>query len=125
MKSSRNILLIGEEEFFHWCLAHQLESAGYKVSHAKDLESGRDLLKQSAAELVIYDNDFSSYHLPRFGQWMAGNPKTRGLLLTSATPPSRTQLQWASANACISKPFDIQDLIWQVEEIFGSESGSE
>jgi len=69
----RKILLVDDDQDFRWATGNILESAGYKVVHAKDGDDALNFLEKDVPDLVLLD-----YRMPgRDGLEIAGEMRQR------------------------------------------------
>ncbi len=115
-----NILMIEDEQNLAEILVRVLQRAGYQVDPVADGESGLDRLREGHYDLVICDIHLSGMNGMEFYHQMAGIDLTlaRRTVFTTGDmigPEINSFLQDTGC-ACLTKPFELSDLLRQVSE---------
>jgi|GEM_PF-530582 len=115
------ILLIEDEEFISNMISRSLKEEGYQVIQTSDLKSSLIVLDTGAIDLVISD-----VMLPFTGgldivEYIRNHKELEETPIILVTGMDKDVLESSSvrANAILSKPFEMNDLIDKVGELLG------
>jgi DNA-binding response OmpR family regulator len=109
------ILLIEDEPAIARLTELVLVSAGFAVVQTKRHESARELLHETAFDLVIADTEFGARATDLHGLSELAGAAGCPVLLFTAHRFSQAQVSAAGLAGIISKPFDIDQLLAVVE----------
>lgn len=117
--SSATILVVEDDPSISELIAWVLDDAGFVVRTARSVAEALNAYDQSQPELVIADlflpDGFGSEML-RLIQDRGRNPAAATLVM-SAHPRAREQARAAGADACLTKPFDLDEFFQIVETL--------
>ena len=111
------ILVLDDEELLGWCICHELGLRGYVVELVATIASGREALRMFRPQLIICDLKFpegDGLDLLRTRPFACKDTET--ILMTAYTPPCQTALKELNVRSCLTKPFEMKELMGLVEE---------
>lgn len=119
MEKMENFLVIEDDPDIGRMIKMLLEYKGYRVTVLERTEQADEILRNNGIDLVIMDmllsgvngidvcarfkNDASISHIP--------------VIMMSAHPDARKKCLQAGANGFISKPFDMQDILSEINKL--------
>jgi len=113
----KKILLVDDDQDFRWATGNILESAGYKVDHAKDGDDALNFLEKDVPDLVLLD-----YRMPgRDGLQIAGEMRQRIsavpiIMITAyAEIDSAVKAMKMGVYDYVTKPVDNNDLLFTIK----------
>jgi two-component system, cell cycle response regulator DivK len=122
------ILLVEDNEMNRDMLSRRLERRGYRVVVAVDGESGVELARSEAPDLVLMDMS-----LPVLDGWEASrrlkaDPATRGIpviaLTAHAMSSDREKALEAGCDEYDTKPIELPRLLGKIEALLGPAAGA-
>lgn len=113
------ILIIDDDHSIVEILTILLEGEGYSVQSALNGDNIKKLLDKSSPALVLLDIWLPGIHGDALLNWMKSEEKYKHIpvILMSASNEAHTVAKVAKADACIDKPFDIDDLISTIKRL--------
>ena len=133
MDSSLKILVVDDEPDILAPLAYSLSLRGHQVTTAADGLEALELAKRIPPEVVILDvmlPGCNGYEVSRLlKEWMDNDPSAPCfpiLLLTARKVDSQEREKfiatWSRADACVYKPFEMDELLVTISELTGNTS---
>ena len=133
MDSSLKILVVDDEPDILATLAYSLSLRGHQVTTAADGLEALELAKRVPPEVVILDvmlPGCNGYEVSRLlKEWMDNDPSAPSfpiLLLTARKVDSQEREKfiatWSRADACVYKPFEMDELLLTISELTGNTS---
>ena len=131
MDKSLRILVVDDEQDILDTLEYSLALRGYEVMTATDGLQALDLAKQTHPDAMLLDvmlPGCNGYEVSRLlKEWMDRSPQNRCfpiILLTArkVDSPEREKFiaTWSRADRTMYKPFDIDEVVWQIEDLAGA-----
>lgn len=121
MKKNKKILLVEDEEEMSFILKIILENNGYNVSLSSD---GKNIFPfytdqnykgrtRSDADLILLDKQLQGKNGLEICKQIKSDPYTKDIpiIIISAAPISKEELQYCRADNFVEKPFDISNLL--------------
>lgn len=120
-----NILIADDEEGLRFSLASILEIEGYSVQTAGDGLEALELVKNNAFDIAFFDIRMPGMNgVEAFKQIKKISPETIVVMMTAyAMNDLIKEAIKEGAFACISKPFEIEDVLNTVKEINAKKTG--
>jgi two-component system alkaline phosphatase synthesis response regulator PhoP len=113
------IMLLEDEDVLGWCIAFELGRLGYEVVVALTIKAYLETLKTFQPDLIICDQDLPDGNaLHSMKALRAVDLQSGCIMITAHSPPTASELKICGIRQCMSKPFEIQQLISHVEEFF-------
>ena len=116
--SSKNLLLVDDEQDIVNILKEEFEELGHNVQTASSGNKAWEIFKDQPFDIVISDvrmPDGDGIFLLK--KVKESNPKTRVLIITGYTEYSVEELKRLGAEKLIHKPFQVEELVDFVEQI--------
>jgi DNA-binding response OmpR family regulator len=117
----KTVLIIEDEEFISSLMAHVLRKEGYQVLTASDFKTSIQIIDNSALDMIISD-----VMLPYTGgleilEYVKGNEKQKHIPVILVTGMDKEVLfsSKISAEAILTKPFDVSQLLTLVKVNLG------
>jgi CheY-like chemotaxis protein len=128
MDSNLRILVVDDEPDILETLEFSLTKKGYSVSSAADGLDALEQAKRLPPDLMILDvmlPGCNGYEVSRMlKEWMDNDPQAQAfpiVLLTARKVDSRERERfistWSRADACLYKPFDMDDILTTIERL--------
>jgi len=117
---NRLILIVDDEESIRWTLKKALEREGYRILLARDGGEGVKLAQDPAVDLVLLDLRLPMMDgLEVLTRIKEERPELPIIIMTAyGTLPAAVQAMKRGAYDYITKPFDVEELLLQVERAF-------
>ena len=119
MLNQRSILVVDDEEALRTVLSSELSSEGYLVDTASDGDEAITILQGKSFDLVLLD-----IKMPRVDGFEVlkfikkTNPAMKVIMLTAfADLKNAIESKKLGAEDCISKPYDLVDLLTTIERV--------
>lgn len=115
----RRIVILEDEDVLGWCIAFELRRLGYDVLIESTIKACLNSLKTFRPHLIICDQDLPDGNaLHSLRALRKVDLKSGCIMITAYSPPTQLELNVCGIRKCMSKPFEIQQLILTVEEFF-------
>ncbi|MDZ4794589.1 MAG: response regulator [Bacteroidota bacterium] len=120
MNKEQSILVVDDDTDIGTMLKMMLEYKGYTVTLLNNAGQTEQILSKQLTNLLILDMLIGGTNGTDVCLSIRKNPLTAHIpvLMISALPDARKICMDAGANDFISKPFDIQDLLGKVSNLF-------
>lgn len=122
----KNILIVDDEQDIVESLKFVLETAGYNCYTAFDGEEGLRLAKEIMPDLIILDvmmPKINGYKISRLLKYDSKYKKIPILMITARSQEEDKLIgEETGADEYITKPFDLDDVLKQVEKYLGKEN---
>ncbi|MEW5874242.1 MAG: response regulator [Candidatus Zixiibacteriota bacterium] len=111
MPGKGHILVVDDELVIRSLLSEMLSEDGFSVATAEDGRRGLECIRQGGVDLVISDIHMPVMDGPQMLQELKRtDPCLPVIVLDSIPDRSVAESQAESADACLSKPFNLQEL---------------
>ena len=128
MDRALRILVVDDEPDILETLEYSLGKRGYEVATALDGLEGLDKAKRMPPDFMILDvmlPGCNGYEVSRMlKEWMENDPEAKSfpiMLLTARKVDSHDREKfiatWSRADACIYKPFELEDVVNTITEL--------
>ncbi len=122
----KNILIVDDEQDIVESLKFVLETAGYNCYTAFDGEEGLRLAKKIMPDLIILDvmmPKINGYKISRLLKYDSKYKNIPILMITARSQEEDKLIgEETGADEYITKPFDLDDVLKQVEKYLGKEN---
>ena len=122
MAVKNKILVVDDEEALRTVLSTELEGEGYQVSTAGDGEEAIKILGSQQFHLILLDikmPNVDGFEVLKFVKQK--QPSTKVIMLTGfADLKNAIESKKLGAEDCVSKPYDLVDLLTTVERVLGT-----
>ena len=122
----KNILIVDDEQDIVESLKFILEAAGYNCYTAFDGEEGLRLAKEIMPDLIILDvmmPKINGYKISRLLKYDSKYKNIPNLMITARSQEEDKLIgEETGADEYITKPFDLDDVLKQVEKYLGKEN---
>ncbi len=122
----KNILIVDDEQDIVESLKFILEAAGYNCYTAFDGEEGLRLAKEIMPDLIILDvmmPKINGYKISRLLKYDSKYKNIPILMITARSQEEDKLIgEETGADEYITKPFDLDDVLKQVEKYLGKEN---
>ena len=122
----KNILIVDDEQDIVESLKFVLEAAGYNCYTAIDGEEGLRLAKEIIPDLIILDvmmPKINGYKISRLLKYDSKYKNIPILMITARSQEEDKLIgEETGADEYITKPFDLDDVLKQVEKYLGKEN---
>ncbi len=122
----KNILIVDDEQDIVESLKFVLETAGYNCYTAFDGEEGLRLAKEIMPDLIILDvmmPKINGYKISRLLKYDSKYKNIPILMITARSQEEDKLIgEETGADEYITKPFDLDDVLKQVEKYLGKEN---
>ncbi len=114
----KKILIIEDEQDIVDVVTFILEDEGYQVSSITEFKGFERKVEDSHADLVLLDLNLNGYHGKEICKYIKGNDRLKltSVVLMSANRDMQLVKEEAGADACICKPFDIDDFVQVIKK---------
>lgn len=122
MELSGRILVVDDEETIRELIADTLEEAGFQVFTAGNGARALEVMSEWVPHLIVLDLMMPQLDGLSFVQLMRLDPQLRTIpvVLVTAAYAAEEAAQQLGARACITKPFELDELLDVVSQIVGS-----
>lgn len=121
-RTQQHILILEDDCSIAELLVWILSDAGYRVTCVQSLREARRVCAQSLPDVIIADlllpDGFGSDFVGEMTS--AYNGSSPASIVLSAVPEAHYYAHAAGANLCLSKPFDLADLLDSISRLLGS-----
>jgi len=119
----QRILVVEDNEANRELVSDWLESEGFEVILAVNLEQGYAALGGELPNAILLDVQLGSEDGMSLAAWIRKEPRLRDLPVIAVTAHAmitdRERVMQAGCNACVSKPIDFAELKTQLERWLG------
>ena len=134
MERKLRVLVVDDEPDIRETLDFSLSKRGFDVDTAADGLEGLEKAKRLPPDFMILDvmlPGCNGYEVSRMlKEWMDNDPRAVRfpiMLLTARKVDSREREKfvatWSRADTCLYKPFDMDEILRQIEERVGAHAG--
>ncbi len=134
MERKLRVLVVDDEPDIRETLDFSLSKRGFDVDTAADGLEGLEKAKRLPPDFMILDvmlPGCNGYEVSRMlKEWMDNDPRAVPfpiMLLTARKVDSREREKfvatWSRADTCLYKPFDMDEILRQIEERVGAHAG--
>lgn len=115
------ILIVDDSSVIRELLTEYLSEQGHQVDSAVDGQFGIDQALDGDYDIILCD-----LHMPRkngyqvFTEVTAARPSSRFIMTDSLPDELAQQAQDAGAYGCLTKPFDLDEVIQTVEQVLST-----
>ena len=130
MEKTLRVLLVDDEQDILETLDYSLQLRGYEIETAMDGMQALAKAKRTPPDIMILDvmlPGCNGYEVSRMlKEWMETDPSATSfpiMLLTARRVDSEERERfiatWSRADACLYKPFELDDVLGKIEELTG------
>jgi two-component system OmpR family response regulator len=134
MERALRILIVDDEPDILETLEFSLANKGYEVATAMDGLEGLDKAKRFPPDFMILDvmlPGCNGYEVSRMlKEWMENDPQAKPfpiMLLTARKVDTHDREKfiatWSRADACLYKPFELDDVVNTISELAANRAG--
>ena len=117
----KRVLVVDDEPMIRQLAADCLAEAGYQVDTAANGSDALRVMNRHAPDLIVLDLMMPQLDATGFVERMRRQPRFAhvALVIMTAAYGALDAAKRLGAHACVSKPFELDDLVAEVERLIG------